>query len=605
MQQEENEAEALDIIVEERKRAKMEKFLGTTPVTRKFATFDSDLVGQYDQPEPSSVMSVMLSKDEIKNLNRDNTTLTSLTLYKNSKATLHKEDTLILDDQDQLVSRFKPVGELPRDQLLLSAKEEVGDFTRRLKTRLHVMEKKGIVDVDLNTTTGTLQRRHQLEINNGNEKTNISHHSELDARDAALARKPIPLELALDRKNVSRKVKRSLLVEAYSMGIENLTKMGISPLGWTKDLSSILTTGSQGLISQDFNLRAGWNNKETLDAYDLGISCVIPATAENKISLIRGFLLYVNSFDKPPPWTLEDVYSFVLRLAASGYTIKGTMMTSIVRDLLPFRLILDSFGSFHSQFSMYKEMLTNAGKKEEVTKCKPWGGAASLEQATRMQKWMLALWINAGTRFSTMKQLTYTDVMQMTLKGIDVIVLTLWSDKILCRQGRQLVLSCSCVLGLDQDCQLCPVCNFPSGLEMMTSLIPMAWVNLANCFQIVHHAMRRRMAIELYRYNLRQSAAGKILIKYINLFLGWTEKSKMFLDYTADYAKVKDQIFLNPFGRSLARNIELTWYLATPSLAKGISNEVCRLAVQKASLEIQEIIDANLPLWEMVERLDL
>ena len=137
------------------------------------------------------------------------------------------------------------------------------------------------------------------------------HIYELKKREADMLRaRDVKLDRLINRSKVPIKFKNSLVWQAYRQGIDALEKEGVSVKGWSKCVSVLLTAGSRAEIAEDFNLLAGWNDTDTIDAYNLGVVSCVDGTEANKLSYIRGFLCYVHSFEKGPPWTLEDVFSY-------------------------------------------------------------------------------------------------------------------------------------------------------------------------------------------------------------------------------------------------------------------------------------------------------
>ena len=130
-----------------------------------------------------------------------------------------------------------------------------------------------------------------------------------------------------------------------------------------------------------------------------------------------------------------------------------------------------------------------------------------------------------------------------------MVILTLWHDKIFDRQGRQIVLSCNCSLGIPSEVQVCPVCNPVTNTELLHAFNRENWMSILKQFSIKMHAMRRRLALLIVIYNLRSPAALKIKIKHANCFMGWTDKSKMLDIYTEDIDKHLNLDFKDRTGK--------------------------------------------------------
>ena len=426
------------------------------------------------------------------------------------------------------------------------------------------------------------------------------HAWELAKREMARQQfKTIKLGDALHRTRVPMAFKNSLIWQAYKDGLDRLAAENISVAGWTKSLSSILCAGTKGGISKDFDDLAGWDDHCSVDAYNLGITCVVKGSLENKVSTVRGFLLYMQTFNKKSPWLLEDIFSFCLRLIAAGYVGNAAAFSSIVRDLLPLRLIRDNFGSFSEQIRGLRWQLSNAFKRDSIHKCPPWQGSASVKDATSSVRWMLALWLCAGTRFSSIQYVRAGDIMSAKVKGYPVVIVTLWQDKIIQHQGRQVVLSCNCQLGLQENEQLCPVCKHPGVMAASACLSPSGWDAVRVSFNIPLHAVRRRMALEILKFNMNSSGKRTIAAYKINIFLGWVKQSKMFKDYTSDWRKTVNAIFLHSIP-ALERNIELTAFVESEEFSMGPSSRDIRGNVKDKVVKLLRGVQDAEEFWDLL-----
>jgi hypothetical protein len=380
-----------------------------------------------------------------------------------------------------------------------------------------------------------------------------------------------------------------LLVKNLNQGIRNLKEQGFDLTGWTKDLSVICHGVDNPSLKATFDEAAGWDD-DLLDCYDLGISCCAPQTNRNKVSLLRAFLLFCYELEKSPPYSLQDIYSFLLRVIESGKRISNVQFNAISAALLPIGLIIET-PAFSVLRSELGRMIKQAGNKQDVKKCEPWDGRCNLPQlhACQPKLFMLAVWALSGARFSTISQLRASHVQRVKVKGESVIALTFWYDKIFQRQGRHVILSCNCSPAFPGNLNLCAVCAQVSDADLNAYLTLSSWKAFQKELQVQMHVFRRWIAIEIAKYNLRSSSVNKIAKERINVYLGWATGSNMIMEYSHDLHKYKDKVcpILIP---SLIHNINLTYFVETADWEKNKDIKNFRQAIISSSFALVEQI---------------
>jgi hypothetical protein len=162
-----------------------------------------------------------------------------------------------------------------------------------------------------------------------------------DSKRKLLTLKSIP-KLEVSTLRLRRENRTPLLISALDSGLTFLKEEGFDPKGWSKDISIICHGLNNSTLQGVFNRAAGWD-EVNIDVYDLGITCCVDGTHENKLSLLGGFLLYVHNLDKKAPWCLQDIYSYLLRLVENGRKLRPTHFNGIVSALAPLSLLSANF----------------------------------------------------------------------------------------------------------------------------------------------------------------------------------------------------------------------------------------------------------------------
>jgi hypothetical protein len=426
--------------------------------------------------------------------------------------------------------------------------------------------------------------------------TDMHRLSAADKRVRSWAPRPTPPRLQFAGTRILKQTRTALLSSALQSGIALLDSQGFDMRGWTKDISILCHDLDNSQLQAIFNKAAGWDDVE-LDPYDLGITCCVPDTQANKLSLLSGFLLYCHHLDKKAPWSLQDIYSFLLRLVEGGRRIRPTQFNSIVSALAPLEL-LTANGLFTTVKNDLARQIGNSSEKTDVKKCAPWNGRCDLRALHHnpLRKFMLCIWLLSGARFSSICQLTGADVARVCVKGHKCIALTLWFDKIFDRQGRTIVLSCNCVPGTPSDLQFCPVCLHIPPDELVAGLSLDSWFALQKSLACPFHSMRRRLAIEYARLNICRSVNTRFKLPMINVFMGWVLRSLMHREYSFDLDQHPADQFKIPLP-SLGLNLELTFFVESDlSLSDKAIREV-RFKVLKSTKFYRDKLKANDRLW--------
>jgi hypothetical protein len=406
-----------------------------------------------------------------------------------------------------------------------------------------------------------------------------------------------PPKLKTTSIRITKQTSTILLTSALSTGLDLLELDNFDVKGWTKDISIICHGLDNAPLQTIFNNAAGWDDVE-LDPYDLGITCCVPGTQKNKLSMLNGFLLYCHHLDKKAPWTLQDIYSFQLRLVEGGRQVRTTHFNGIVSALAPLNL-LRSNGLFSTIKTDLGRQIGNSSEKQDVKKCPPWNGLCDLRifSLQPAKKLMLALWVLSGARFSTICQLTAADVAYITVKGFQCTAITLWFDKIFDRQGRTVVLTCNCSPGIPAELQLCPTCPKLSIQELQQAFTLDGWFALQKTLGCPYHAMRRRVAIEIAKLNNSRSVTYRIPMQSINIYMGWVLTSHMHREYIYDLDKHEDKIF--PIATpSLLHNLQLTTYIESDLALSDKAIRQVRHRILKSTKLYKDKLQANDRLWQ-------
>ena len=386
--------------------------------------------------------------------------------------------------------------------------------------------------------------------------------AEHDLNDDRITR----MQVAMRSRQAAEGTKDNLMRKLYAHGVSRIKKLNINVAGWAKDISPILTHGVGGLLAAHWDDLAGFDQsgeEGLIDTYDLGLTSIDPKTAENKISQIRGFTLYLDALSKSPPFRVEDVFSYCMRCLEAGKIVKETVFNSIISTLAPLQLLVGDFFT-ERVCKTFVIKLRDALKRDAIEKCEPWSGDVSSFKSGSIDRYMAILWTLSGTRFSTISALRLDHVMLGSVDGVTCRVLTFWSDKVVERQGRQVCLSCNCADGQNPKLSWCAVHADVDVEGLRQAMTVFGWERLRAKMGVKMHSMRRRVALEIERLLRSPLCVGSLALKRweINCFLGWALSSAMFEGYTFDHAS---QLLVEfPLAtRYLLESISLTVSLET------------------------------------------